>query len=379
MSRWPPGAKRTDEDAGTSPPASRDGAGPSRMLIQWHVTERCNLRCDHCYQDDVAAPAPTWEGWLATLERIEGFLARCRARRPGGAFRSQLTLTGGEPFVHLDFMRLLERVARVHRFAVLTNGTLVDRPLARALGRLRPTYVQVSVDGGPQVHDRIRGPGSHERAVAGLRHLVAAGVPAHVSFTVRRSNRHELPAVARLGRRLGVARVWADRLVPWGRADAAEVLGPEETRAFVRVMATESRRGWPLESPLTLHRALQFAGRGGCPYRCAAGRTLLAVLPDGGVLPCRRLPVPVGNLHETPLERIYATSPVLRALRGRRHASAGCERCFYSETCGGGLRCLAYALHRDPFRADPGCWMATHPSPAAAPAGAPPTLVPVES
>lgn len=24
---------------------------PRSLLLQWHVTERCNLRCAHCYQE----------------------------------------------------------------------------------------------------------------------------------------------------------------------------------------------------------------------------------------------------------------------------------------------------------------------------------------
>ena len=64
------------------------------------------------------------------------------------------------------------------------------------------------------------------------------------------------------------------------------------------------------------------------------------MLPDGTVLPCRRLPERVGHLREASLASIYRASPLLAALRGHRVAR-GCEDCFYARHCQGGLRCLA--------------------------------------
>jgi MoaA/NifB/PqqE/SkfB family radical SAM enzyme len=37
---------------------------PERMLFQWHVTERCNLNCSHCYQDALPPGDPSWEELL---------------------------------------------------------------------------------------------------------------------------------------------------------------------------------------------------------------------------------------------------------------------------------------------------------------------------
>ena len=107
-----------------------------------------------------------------------------------------------------------------------------------------------------------------------------------------------------------------------------------------------------------MHRALQFLVGGGRPYRCTAGDSLITVQPNGDVVPCRRMPLRVGNLLETPLAELYERSPLLRALRDPDRASRGCERCAFARLCGGGLRCLSAAVHGDPFVADPGCWLA---------------------
>jgi radical SAM protein with 4Fe4S-binding SPASM domain len=205
--------------------------------------------------------------------------------------------------------------------------------------------------------------------VAGLEHLVRAGVPTVIAFTAHRGNYREFPQVAALGRQLGVARVWADRLIPWGNGSAMhdQLLTADETREFVllitRARAEGGRRRSGLFGRAGAHteiagnRALQFLGCGGQPYHCSAGDRLVALLPDGDLTPCRRMPLRVGNVLQTPLEALYRCE-LFRTLRDRSRVSAGCAGCLYARLCGGGLHCLAHAVTGDPFRADPGCWLA---------------------
>jgi radical SAM protein with 4Fe4S-binding SPASM domain len=183
-----------------------------------------------------------------------------------------------------------------------------------------------------------------------------------ISFSAHRGNYREFPDVARLGRTLRVSRVWADRVIPWGSGAALkdQVLTPEETREFFKILGkarNEAEKPWFGRTEIAMHRALQFL-EGGRPYRCTAGDSLLTVLPNGDVYPCRRMPIRVGNLLETPLSDLYDQDDLLRALRDPLRTSRGCERCCYTRICRGGLKCLAYAVSGDPFTADPGCWYA---------------------
>lgn len=335
---------------------------PGTMLLQWHITERCNLRCGHCYQDALPPPDPIWEQLLSSLEQFKTFITQCRSLRRGGRFRAHLTVTGGEPFMREDFMPLLERLTAERHFfslAILTNGTLLTPALVQRLGALQPGFVQVSIDGSRETHDRIRGEGSYAGAVAGLRLLVKQQIPTHIAFTADRGNFRDFPAVAKLGQSLGVTRVWADRTVPCGRAGRTDrLMSPEETREFFGLMQKETAGGWLKKSRVVMQRSLQFMVSGGRPYRCSAGDTLVTVLTNGDVCPCRRMPLVAGNIFSDTLASVYATSRLFQALRDRERRSRGCESCFYSRTCGGGARCLASAVYGDPFYADPGCWLA---------------------
>ena len=336
---------------------------PERMLFQWHITDRCNLNCSHCYQQQPLAADPSWDELMEMLAQIKGFITACREASPGGRFRAHITVTGGEPFIRTEFMDMLKILAGERwnfSFAILTNGTMLDRKKVNELKGLRPSFVQVSIDGAPETHDRIRGSGSYERAVQGARLLARGGIPLYLSFTANAGNYREFTSVASLGRKLGAARVWSDRMVPCGAASTSgeRAMTADETCQYVKLMGKElQRRRWFRRSPVLLHRSLQFAATGERPYRCTAGDSLLTILPNGDICPCRRMPVVAGNILNNRLLDIYHGSPLLLGLRDRERISSGCEHCFYARTCGGGARCISWAVHGDPFMADPGCWM----------------------
>jgi len=332
---------------------------PRHLLMQWHITERCNLRCAHCYQDSYRSKELDLPELLSILDQFRAFIAA----RPGAT--GHITVTGGEPFARRDFLSLLDVFAANRQqfsFAILTNGTFIDAAMASHLGRLKPSFVQVSIEGTQATHDRIRGEGNFDRTVEAAQLLVQAGVRTMISFTAHRDNYHEFPQVARLGRKLRVARVWSDRLIPCGSGAAlqSQPLTPEETREYIELMhqaQKEAQRAWFGCSEIAMHRALQFLAAGGRPYHCTAGATLITVQPNGDLLPCRRMPIRVGNLLETPLHDLYQCD-LFQSLRNPERLSVGCERCAHARPCRGGLRCLSYAVTGDPFVADPGCWLA---------------------
>jgi radical SAM protein with 4Fe4S-binding SPASM domain len=320
------------------------------FILQVHVTNRCNLRCAHCYQDN----SPSNEmGLDQILGAVNQFHRLCCLHE----FVGQLTLTGGEPFVRADFFSLLEEVTGRYpslRVAILTNGTLLTESTVQRLARFHPVFVQVSVDGSERTHDEIRGRASYSRALRGLKCLQAKGIYTLVSFTAHRHNFRDFPLVVEAARQVGAKRVWADRLVPLGKGEYLQPLTPDQTQEFFNIVHEEQlicARQKPVTTHVDMRRSLQFLIAGGRPYRCAAGRRLLAVMPDGLVYPCRRLPIPIANVLSTSLVDIYQNARQVV----RKHTP--CNFCQYAKTCSGGSRCLGYAATGDLMSPDPGCWL----------------------
>jgi radical SAM protein with 4Fe4S-binding SPASM domain len=94
---------------------------------------------------------------------------------------------------------------------------------------------------------------------------------------------------------------------------------------------------------------------------CSAGVAGLTFLSDGTIVPCRRLPIPIGNLRTDALREVWVSSPVLEALRDKSRYTGKCGSCERWENCRG-CRAIAYAYSvsrgEDDFLADdPQCFL----------------------
>jgi radical SAM protein with 4Fe4S-binding SPASM domain len=86
---------------------------------------------------------------------------------------------------------------------------------------------------------------------------------------------------------------------------------------------------------------------------CVIGRDGLCIMPEGSVFPCRRFPIPIGNLMNESLKEIWESSSLLDQLRKKENLKGRCGKCEI-EDCRG-CRSLALALTTDPFAEDPHC------------------------
>lgn len=75
---------------------------------------------------------------------------------------------------------------------------------------------------------------------------------------------------------------------------------------------------------------------------CQAGTGLAHVDWDGNVYPCDALPIRLGNLLETPFDRIWRSRARQRLVEAVHAATVDCGSCDVTSGCFGGCRGLAY-------------------------------------
>ena len=317
-----------------------------RHVLQWHITHRCNLRCSHCYQRDYTEEMGR-EQLLQALDQYTAFLDERH-------LLGQVNLTGGEPLSHPHFLELCYEIRRRGlSLAILTNGTLIDREMAREIALCKPFFIQVSLDGMRKSHDRIRGNGAFERALLGIDCLKAAGVHVLVSFTAQSANYRQIIPLSYLCKRHHVDKLWFDRVVIPKDEDLAGLsLTTKQTEWLIQTAAKLRRN-----TPLTCDRALQFLACGGenC-YHCGAGRNLLIFLANGDIMPCRRLPFVIGNLADGGLGQIVENSACMQNLR-TAPVPDECRACQYASRCRGGAKCVTYAQTGELFAKDVNCFI----------------------
>jgi len=131
----------------------------------------CNLACTHCFIS--CSPHNHSFGFL-DLETIRRALDESVALGV-----KEYYFTGGEPFLHRDMTAILEMTLRYGPATVLTNGTVLQDDWLRRLraaANASPYSLEfrVSMDGSTSAaNDAIRGAGAFERALHGVRQLLA--------------------------------------------------------------------------------------------------------------------------------------------------------------------------------------------------------------
>lgn len=308
------------------------------VLSEVAVTYRCNLRCSFCYAGCNCTTNPAGDGREMTAAEIEQVLDKIRwqAKVPSVSF------TGGEPTLRPELPGLIRHAKQLElRVNLITNGTLVDAPMARRLARAGLDSAQVSLEGvDAATHDGITGcGGSFERSVAAVGHLAAAGVRVHTNTTLCRSNLEQsarMPGFVR--ERLGAERFSMNLTVPTG--SAAEHGGLEvryrELAPHLDAIAAASKSAgvefmWYSPTPLCIFNPV---ARGLGNKGCAACDGLLSVAANGQVLPCASYDEPVGSLLEEDVTTIWRS----RRARQHRHkflAHPSCRECEDFHVCNG--------------------------------------------
>lgn len=141
----------------------------------------CNLACTHCF---ISCSPTNHTHEMMRLDEVERYLEE--AVRLGVR---EYYFTGGEPFLNPDMEAILEATLRVGPASVLTNGLLLDPARCARLKRLEQGSdysidLRVSLDGyDAATNDPIRGEGTFERILAGVRNLAAAGLNPVITVT----------------------------------------------------------------------------------------------------------------------------------------------------------------------------------------------------
>jgi len=331
---------------------------PNNFLIQWHITERCNFRCKHCYQTNFENDGKTTEEMLLVIEKVRQFVAQLSEIK-GKKIHTHFNITGGEPFLRKDLLQLLQELHKQHiTFGILSNGSFLSDEMLREIKLLNVSFVQLSLEGKQTTNDEIRGKGSFDSIKKGVKKLRKWKIPVIISFTASKANYKEFSAVANIARFWRVHKLWTDRYLPINQKDI-NVLSPAETKEFFEIVNRERKRKWLNRisgTSISMDRALQFLVAENMPYFCKAGDSLLTIMPQGEILPCRRMPIEIGNIFTDNLFHLYQQHPLLNDLRNPEKTDSNCQKCFFGEFCKGGLKCLSYSLENNPFAKDYACW-----------------------
>ena len=122
---------------------------PPQMKVMLQITERCNLRCAHCFAESRES------GREMPLEHIQKIIIPQFSKRQV----VKVTLTGGEPLTHPQMKEIVSSLLENNiGVSICTNGTLIDLEWSQRLTQYDNIHFNVSLDGfRVSSHGRFRG------------------------------------------------------------------------------------------------------------------------------------------------------------------------------------------------------------------------------
>lgn len=175
------------------------------LFIKWYITQKCNLRCTHCYLTDYTK-SPSLHDILPIVDYL------------GSKKVVSIVLIGGEPLVRNDLVEIIQRInSHKIKIKIATNATLIDDAKAIDLVAAGASQYQVSLEGAtPEVNDCVRGENTFFQATQGIRALVTAGADVSVAFTLTGQNYAEVGKMFELASMLKVKRIKLNAFIPMG-------------------------------------------------------------------------------------------------------------------------------------------------------------------
>lgn len=322
------------------------GQSSAPEALTLFLTHACNLHCRMCGQwgdAGVHKNAGTSEAkdWLSADDAF-------RVIDEVALSRPSITLFGGEPFLHPQFLDIAGYVKKRGLHGVMiTNGTLLTR-FAKELVAMGWDELNISIDGGKELQDAIRGvPGVFDAIMEGIDAVNAAKKEAkrrwpliNIQCTISRYNAGLLKELVEVARRARAASLTFHNLIFLGR----DILGQQKMVDQLLGCSSAAWEGFVFEAgidPEALDAEVREILKGTYPFavdlypnfstkglreyyqdpnympsdyarRCLSPWLCAYIFPDGSVRPCLNCTFSFGNVKEASFDKIWNSAEAVR-------------------------------------------------------------------
>jgi len=281
----------------------------------FEITNRCNLRCLHCYQES--------GGEELTEGEIKSILDDLHQ---SGTLK--LTLTGGEPTLREDFLEIFS-YCHQKGFAttLFTNATNLPSEARKWMCKNPPFVVETSLYGASaKVHDSItQVEGSFDLSLHNIKWMVQKGIRVLVKTVILSLNFREVPSLDNLCQELGIEFQPSFRVFPSRHPHRS----PERFRLKAEEIKTYLRRDRNFANKKREKEA-SSAGE----FICNAGREACCIGANGRVYPCVTLHWECGDLKKNSFVEVWNQSPTLKKIRSYKEEDFKvCFGCKWKVLC----------------------------------------------
>jgi MoaA/NifB/PqqE/SkfB family radical SAM enzyme len=268
-----------------------DSIGPSHAQIG--ITNACPQKCDYCYNKNRTGKPMNDETILKTIRDLKSL----------GVF--WLGLTGGEPLLNKNIVRIVESAGDDCAVKLFTTGCTLTKSLAADLGKAGLFSVAVSLDHWTaENHDRNRNyRGAYKAALDAIdifRNIDGMHVSVSAVLSKEMLRSEIVEEYLEFLRGLGVHEAWLSEAKPSAAAfqDDRLVITKDERAMLIDLQDRYNQQGLMTVNYLGHFEDARHFG-------CSAGHKMIYVDAFGEVSPCVFIPMTFGNVKKTPVKDIY--------------------------------------------------------------------------
>ena len=328
------------------------------------ITSNCNYHCKHCGND-----SNTKKDTDLKKDEVYDLIDQMVSMN-----LLKLNFTGGEPLTDvnlIDYIRYAK--GKIPRITMTTNGSLVTKEKAKELKRAGLNMAKISLDGLSDFHDEFRNfNGAYEKAINAIKNFQENGIEVRVQSTLTKNNKKDLIKLMRVLSDLHISHQTIVPVCPTGRADRSMMLDKEEYKEFIKEMykkvislnkagSTTHFQIRPIFGAKELFNdEIQTSFETlSIKYSCEALKNTMEIKPNGEVVPCSFLDIPIGNVKTQSLSEIWNTLKAneMRDLFEKNNKNYKCSKCTKNGMCNGGCIANKYYYYNDFNEKDPYCFI----------------------
>ena len=272
----------------------------------------------------------------------------------GLGLKSVVYLGGGEPLLYRHFWPFIEHLKKKEVVPVIfTNGTLIDKNVARRLFNLGASII-IKLDSlDKKVQEKLTGVNTYKKIKDGIDTFIKTGFAElndgytrlGVGACANKINLHEIPEVWKFARKNNIFPN-IEFATPIGNATSDIALSPKEVAWLWKKLRKIDEKEFGIKWPI--------------PYSSIPGHSCgiflagAAIKADGSVALCPEMPS-IGSLKEKSLAEIIRKPIFSKARKIEKNIEEPCVSCEFISLCLGGCRSKALVYNKSIYANDPYC------------------------
>lgn len=194
------------------------------IKIQWKITNKCNLKCKHCYLGKL-------DGFELPFEKADEI-----ADTIINSNVMEVTISGGECLTYKGIEKIIKKfLINGIKVDVFTNALLLKNVLDKIDSDIlnkSAILFYVSVDGLKSSHEQIRGKNTFDKTIENIKYAIEKGYPVVTNTVINKINYCDIMDMIVLLKQMGVKDVQLSNLIVQGSADNSMKISLSEQMAL---------------------------------------------------------------------------------------------------------------------------------------------------